>query len=443
MLAAIVLIVGSIYAFSYPDANLVVWDDQTHYERTVIVSHFNMDNAPLSEADRILINSAYQRSAGLLPNNEARVFSDTVNETYLTGEKYSAAYDQPLYGQPLTYLPAAMMLLAGRGLCFQYSTTFTLGRWANTLFYSLLVFLALRRLKTGKLIFFVISMFPTTLVLMSDYSYDTWGLGFTLLSFALWLEVMQNEQVHLTPKRLTAICLLFVLSCAAKPVYFLMILVFLLTPASRLDDSLNLRTFRIVIILTAVLLVASFVIPFLSSGAGGNDYRGGSDVNSFKQVHYILSNPLTYAGVLLNFLKEYWTSGYYIYSLAYLGNAPHSFLILLPMLIIAFLDKSDADRTAICFKNSAVSIILAVATSALIATSLYVSFTPVGLNKFNGCQPRYLLPLLPFVAYFLGGRRIAEAVKKLVPIKMLVVFTAVYMTVYSCAAIYNHCLLVF
>ena len=33
-------------------------------------------------------------------------------------------------------------------------------------------------------------------------------------------------------------------------------------------------------------------------------------------------------------------------------------------------------------------------TLGLVAASLYVSFTPVGLNWVNGCQARYILPIL-------------------------------------------------
>ena len=39
-------------------------------------------------------------------------------------------------------------------------------------------------------------------------------------------------------------------------------------------------------------------------------------------------------------------------------------------------------------------LLLSFASIFLVALALYVSFTPVGLNWVNGCQTRYLEPLL-------------------------------------------------
>ena len=45
-------------------------------------------------------------------------------------------------------------------------------------------------------------------------------------------------------------------------------------------------------------------------------------------------------------------------------------------------------------------------TVVLVATSLYVGFTPVRLATINGCQPRYLLPILFPSIYLLGSGKI-------------------------------------
>ena len=39
---------------------------------------------------------------------------------------------------------------------------------------------------------------------------------------------------------------------------------------------------------------------------------------------------------------------------------------------------------------------------AVIASSMYISFTPVGHHTVNGCQPRYLIPLL-FPAWYINS----------------------------------------
>ena len=46
-----------------------------------------------------------------------------------------------------------------------------------------------------------------------------------------------------------------------------------------------------------------------------------------------------------------------------------------------------------------------VGLAALMATALYIAFTPVGNGEINGCQSRYLIPLLsPFILLLTGQR---------------------------------------
>ena len=144
----IILVIGTIFAFSYPTVSLISWDDQTHYERCVILSHFNLDHALLSDADSLLINSAYQRASNTLPVEAVRDFTSKVNELYLSGNKHFEMGEHLNYGTPLTYIPSSIALLLGRAFCLPYSITFSLGRWANTLLYSVLCFFSMKKLKS-------------------------------------------------------------------------------------------------------------------------------------------------------------------------------------------------------------------------------------------------------------------------------------------------------
>ena len=48
----------------------------------------------------------------------------------------------------------------------------------------------------------------------------------------------------------------------------------------------------------------------------------------------------------------------------------------------------------------------------LVATALYISFTAVGADYIAGCQPRYLLPLLFPMAYFIGVDGVTTKINK-------------------------------
>ncbi len=57
--------------------------------------------------------------------------------------------------------------------------------------YALTVYFAIRKLKSGKMIMSVIALFPTNIVLASNYSYDPWVTGFSLLGTAYFVSEMQ------------------------------------------------------------------------------------------------------------------------------------------------------------------------------------------------------------------------------------------------------------
>ena len=103
---------------------------------------------------------------------------------------------------------------------------------------------------------------------------------------------------------------------------------------------------------------------------------------------------------MLRFLfTEYLTYGamqQYISHHAYLGVAGGSivFVILLAAAILFDKEKAYTKETKSDWLNRIYVILMFFGESALIASALYVAFTPVGHPTVLGCQPRYLIPLL-------------------------------------------------
>ena len=63
-------------------------------------------------------------------------------------------------------------------------------------------------------------------------------------------------------------------------------------------------------------------------------------------------------------------------------------------MIVAFTDKNAEDSWKEYNKVKIAMIVLVIIIIILIATALYISFTPVAFETINGCQPRYLIPLM-------------------------------------------------
>ena len=57
-------------------------------------------------------------------------------------------------------------------------------------------------------------------------------------------------------------------------------------------------------------------------------------------------------------------------------------------------DKCELDKFKSLNTVRIVNIGLFFALICLVATSLYIAYTPVGYETIQGCQPRYIIPLL-------------------------------------------------
>lgn len=441
LLTLIVFVTGSVFSISYPISSGSSWDDQIHYARSVSLSHV-LDHE-ISMADSLLINNALSGGAPkLLQDGNVEIFKNQVIEAARSHEMTDYTGDEIQIGALISYLPEAIMLFIGRGLGLSYQYIFVLGRWADVVLYSILIFYSMKRIKSGKLIIFTISMFPTTLFLMSNYSYDTWGIGFSILAFSHYIGILQDDSRLITLKDIVMICVLLIIGFSAKPIYFCMTLLLLFVKRDKIKKE-HRKAYYIIVVLATMLIAASFIIPYLTAGTGGNDMRGGEDVNSTGQIHFILSKPMEYMAILMKFLWRYWSlknaSGYMI-DMAYLGRVSYFLPYIILSLFVILLDKSEEDLNAIHLMGRIGTFLMAFITSMWVATALYIAYNPVGADSIAGCQARYLLPLLLMVAYYISDYRIVKYIRKFISQRMLVITASIGMTVYALFAIYTRCI---
>jgi len=120
-------------------------------------------------------------------------------------------------------------------------------------------------------------------------------------------------------------------------------------------------------------------------------------VNPGDQVAYIFQNPAVYALDLMRFMKSYLSprnvSQYMVY-MAYFGIGTGEIIILVLLIFVTITDKKTIDKYSSTWLNRIAIGIVFLGSVALVATSLYIAFTPVGSRVIKGCQFRYLIPLL-------------------------------------------------
>ena len=421
---------GLMLCFLVPLCTGISWDDETHYIRSVQVF------SNLTQADIVMQHYAYQSplnfsfSVDVLGERSAYLNDLYQNSQFAYMNTNMSIESLDVYRRMGYYLPGAVIFL-GRLLRLPFVSVFLLGKTSILLCYVALVRVAIKRLKTGKMILATIALFPTGVFLASNYSCDSWITAWVMVGMSYFFAQLQEPDQPLTVKDTIIIMGSLVLGLGPKAIYFPLFALLLLLPKSKFSSVQQYRKYLVIVSVAAVLVLMSFVIPMLFDSVP-SDTRGGSTVSGSDQIFYILSHPLTYTKILLSFLWEYVSSFTCITDFAYLGTVSGSFSLLL-LGAVVFTDKSDLDRYTSAGKVRLVTMGSVFVTLCLVATSLYITFTPVGYSTINGCQQRYMMPLLFPLFYVLGSVRIKNQIDRKVYHATILAVNGVllYSTVFS------------
>lgn len=323
-------------------------------------------------------------------------------------------------------IPNAVGLWLGRLLHLPAPQRYLVARLSHMLFYVLCFYLGMRRLRGGKAVMAAVSLVPLFLFVASSFSYDPWCTG--LVSYAIARFVGERQRPHETLRARDALGFLvpFALGCLVKAVMVPLALVFLCMPRSKFATRADRVRYTGLVLGAALLVLLSFAAPFVFSvqeGTATGDARGGEDVNAGRQAAYVLADPVRYLRILGGFTAEFFLPANLVHMLYYFAyvvplNTPTGWAVsvaeLVMLLAAMFLDNADkifdipdyarsgpganaaygdGDRPVLSPALRLCAALAVAASYALVASALYVSYTPVGLQGINGVQYRYLAPL--------------------------------------------------
>lgn len=461
----VLLFVGLLYIFVLPSEAEISWDESIHVWRAVGVSH----------ATTGMVNQAeswmYWRSGipfGFpAPVNYIENIYGNIQNIYNSGQVIGGNTDVLSSLYMIAYLPAGIMLKIGRGLNFPYWIVFKMGAVANLVIYIAGIYFGMKKLKSGKMILATIAGLGTGFFLATVYSADGWIISMSNLGMAYFIGCMQSEE-KISIKELVIILGSMTIAFFPKTIYFPMLLVLFLIPKRKFLSDKQCDNFRIAICSSILLLLTGSVVGnmlvlflwgiyfiaivfigkvfkklgktksivlvsvllgsilvlglavlenILPLVVGQGDLRGGEGVNATGQVMNILKNPIQYVKVLFYFLKDNYLSfdvslNNLFNTLGYLGKTRCHIIGLILLLFVVFTDKNQNDNWKGCGKVRFVMCGLVFGTIILIATALYIAFTPVGYGTILGCQQRYVLPLVFPMAILLGSCRIRNDINK-------------------------------
>lgn len=384
-------------------ANKVSWDEETHFSRAYKLALFPSTEQLSDETAGFLGVTVYNSplvQPGSSQENEA--LTADLNDSYETGEK-----TQTIQGWTCgIYTPGYVFEAIGIKIAKLFGGSFTdilfAGRLASLVSFIVLIFMAIRILPVGKELLLFISSMPTTIFLAVTYNYDIVVFGFIALGLSIIMREWLTKNHQINEKWLLIAIPILAYGCLPKAVYAPLVLLPLLIPANRFKNRKTARLIKSGYILLFLGLMASFVLPQLMGNAN-NDPRGGA-VDSSSQLKLIFTNPLVYAGVFFENVKNTFASYFFgeaQYSvLGHLRSAGFNYLI--PMTagcLILTVAKNDEVAT-ISWKDRLYIFALIVMTVGLVWTALYLAYTVPGSSTIAGVQGRYFKPVL-LLFYFI------------------------------------------
>lgn len=313
----------------------------------------------------------------------------------------------------LSSIPASIVygLLSFLGVSF--ALKFVLAKMVYAVMYSLILYFGMMKLRSGKLLYAVISLYPTAVFLAANYSYDFWVNAWTMYAVACVVGQLQTPETHVQPKDMLRILGAFLIGFGPKAIYFPLIALVFLLPKAKFSSVKMMRCFRALACLAMVLLVLSFLLPLIIVSADvASDARGGGDVSATGQIAFILAHPLHYLKICFLYMLDYLSIlniKTYITWLGFLGQPAKAYWIVFVIitLFLAVTDTAHDSKLMDRWPTRVYVLCLVLGTLVLAMTALYVSFTPVGLDTVKGFQGRYFLPFLFLLLVFMGTKRFA------------------------------------
>ena len=400
----------------------VGYDEETHLQSVVAMADFPEAELNMSR------EALYQMIITEYNNPEA--MPETAEETAELNDMLSQKCDYqegestPDFNVMANRAPAYFFMALG----LSWTGLMVMIRLFNLIMYTAMMYAAIRLLPFGKPLMTLIGLFPQMVFMAVTCSYDPFIMGCVSLGYAFMLKGR---------KYTVPMLVFFLLACLPKAVYAPVILMGIgvnaihekeASPAERDRDDKKRRLWILLagMAVFAVLIVL-FILPTVMDPSESGDIRGG-EVSEMSQIGFILSHPLTYAGILISQMIRWagkcWFGpdcmtymGHIVNGTADFKGYYGAYMLMLAVTVAlsysgrfirmsAAGDKTEAagnetkragkagNPPGLNASKRVLMIVMVFMSAVLIWTAMYVSFTPPGSAEIAGVQGRYFVPLM-------------------------------------------------
>ena len=320
----------------------------------------------------------------------------------------------------ISYIPYAAGLVFADALNFKAHTAFLISELVNGWFCCILYYLAMKRLKYGKLVLAIFASLPFILVLISRYSYTSWVIAWITYGSASVIGTLQSKR-KIRIKDLLPVYGAFLMGGLPKAPYMFTVLLTLLIPKKRFDKKIY-KANILMMALTIIILFLSLVFPIFTDSRGVeiySDIRGGEKVNAIGQLIFMLKEPLLYLKILIVNLCSILSPKTFIYggdgfvslgSTIGKGHWVHVPLVIVIIFIFVIVtDKKNDFKQCLPIQKRLFIFALTVMNMCVICSVLYMSYSEVGEETIAGVNPLYLLTFMFPFFYCIGDGKIKPA----------------------------------
>lgn len=388
---------GTLLILFTPISAYTCYDDQVHFHKVYTLldgksskwteSGRYYDKLLLNAPDRFKTLEEYQEYNKFLNrNNTKKTIVSRINE------------DSTIAYNEIIYIPQAIVLKICRILNCPFTITMYLTKLINLILYIFLIYMAIKIAPIAKKLIMIIALMPTPMYLASQFSYDPTIIGSCLLAISYFLKMLYAKKIETKDYFKFILCITW--ACLAKAVYCPLFLLSFLIPKEKFANNEQSKKVKTISIVLVFIFLSTYILPILLGTVSGDARVEGTSVTG--QIKYILSNPLTFIKTFLiytwNNISNHFVGHAALSKMGYLVIKNDGYFVLpifITQAILLYTTFTERISSKIFTNKIKIWLVILLATIwTLIATALYMQWTPVGSAEIKGVQGRYFLPIL-------------------------------------------------
>jgi uncharacterized membrane protein len=374
-----------------------VTDERAHFERADQIAHGTLVSARYGgtiDEGAARLGALYQPMWFHPEVKQTLAFARQAAAVRWSGQVTKTNFQNTAQYGPFLYAPQALGILIARAADLTVAQSLIVTRWLNGLTCCALAALALALCRRGRALMFATLLLPMTLSQFGSASQDALMIALSLLAIAVTSRVVDDRRPATTAEFAFVACVV-VATTMARPTQIALILLLglLVGRGDRAGRAKALITAAALVLIGAWLYVLRGLLPPVPP-----------TWSYATQFDHLIADPLRLPTVLVqSFVKDgYWLLTTLLGRLGWLDTVLPDWYYLTAAAVLVVALLAPGNRGFRWF-GALVAALAFAGMVAAIAFTLYLSWNPVDYETINGLQGRYILPILPLLAWLVPG----------------------------------------